>query len=56
MQEPNFLNTEEQRHFERFSQALDSAIVNKYHGVLQELKVNSGRDKIYFSKILSIYM
>ena len=39
LEKDNFLNDEEKRKFEDFALALDSAIVNKYHGVLQELKV-----------------
>ncbi|XP_067651664.1 transmembrane protein 143-like [Haliotis asinina] len=38
MQEEDFLTDEEKRKFDDFALALDSAIVNKYHGVLQELK------------------
>ncbi len=40
MQEKNFLTEEELKKFEDFSIALDSAIVNKYHGILQDLKVH----------------
>nr|KAG5707520.1 hypothetical protein BaRGS_012024 [Batillaria attramentaria] len=39
MEEENFLNEEEKKKFEDFALALDSAIVNKYHGILQELKI-----------------
>ena len=39
MQE-GFLRTDEKKEFEKFSQALDNAIVSKYHGVLQEVKVH----------------
>lgn len=39
MEKKDFLTTEEQKYFENFAQSLDSAIVNQYHGVLQELKV-----------------
>lgn len=39
MEKKDFLTPEEQKYFEDFALALDSAIVNQYHGVLQELKV-----------------
>lgn len=39
MQEPNFLTDTEKSQFEDFAHSLDSAIVNKYHGILEELKV-----------------
>ena len=39
MQEDNFLTEEELKKFEAFSTALDSAIVNRYHGMLQDIKV-----------------
>ena len=39
MEKKKFLTQEEQKYFEDFALALDSAIVNQYHGVLQELKV-----------------
>lgn len=39
MQE-GFLRADEKKEFEKFSQALDNAIVSKYHGVLQEVKVD----------------
>ena len=39
MQEPGFLSEQELEHFEHFALALDSAIVNRYHYLLQELKV-----------------
>jgi hypothetical protein len=40
MEEEHFLNIEEKRMFEDFAVGLDTAIVNKYHGVLQDVKVN----------------
>ena len=40
MEEEYFLNIEEKRMFEDFAVGLDTAIVNKYHGVLQDVKVN----------------
>jgi len=39
MQEEKMLTEEEVEGFESFALALDSAIVNRYHGLLQELKV-----------------
>lgn len=39
MTEKDFLKEEELKRFERFSKALDSAIINKYHGLLEDLKV-----------------
>lgn len=50
MQE-GFLRADEKKEFEKFSQALDNAIVNKYHGVLQEVKrlfdpINPDKDTI----------
>ena len=39
MEQERFFSEEEKKKFEDFALALDSAIVNKYHGVLQELKV-----------------
>ncbi|XP_060553523.1 transmembrane protein 143-like isoform X2 [Ruditapes philippinarum] len=38
MQKKDFLTQEELKVYEDFALALDTAIVNKYHGVLQELK------------------
>ena len=32
--------TDEKKTFKEFALALDSAIVNKYHGILQELNVS----------------
>jgi hypothetical protein len=43
MEEEHFLNIEEKRMFEDFAVGLDTAIVNKYHGVLQDVKVNQKR-------------
>jgi hypothetical protein len=40
MQKKDFLTQEELKVYEDFALALDTAIVNKYHGVLQELKVH----------------
>ena len=40
VEQEKFFNDEEKKKFEEFALALDSAIVNKYHGVLQELKVS----------------
>ena len=40
MEQEKFFNDEEKKKFEEFALALDSAIVNKYHGVLQELKAS----------------
>ncbi len=40
MTEKNFLTDAEFKKFEPFALALDSAIVNRYHGLLEELKVN----------------
>ena len=42
MQEKNWMTEEELRRFEIFAVALDSAIVNKHHMVLQDLKVCKG--------------
>ena len=39
VEQERFFSEEEKKKFEDFALALDSAIVNKYHGVLQELKV-----------------
>lgn len=39
MEEKDFLTDEEKKAFHDFALALDSAIVNKYHSILQELKV-----------------
>ncbi|XP_052816715.1 transmembrane protein 143-like isoform X2 [Mya arenaria] len=38
MQKDKFLTAEEKKSYENFALALDSAIRNKYHGVLQDLK------------------
>lgn len=40
MQRKDFLTKEELKVYEDFALSLDTAIVNKYHGVLQELKVS----------------
>ena len=39
MEEKDFLTDEEKKLFPDFSTALDSALVTKYHPVLQDLKV-----------------
>ncbi len=39
MQEKDFLNEREQKEFERLALALDAAIVNRHHDILQDLKV-----------------
>ncbi|XP_041377097.1 transmembrane protein 143-like [Gigantopelta aegis] len=39
MQQEDFLNDKERKIFDDFALALDAAIVNKYHGILQELKI-----------------
>lgn len=39
IEEKDFLSEDEKKKYEDFALALDSAIVNKYHGILQELKV-----------------
>lgn len=39
MDKDGFLTEEEKKVYEDFALALDSAIVNKYHGILQDLKV-----------------
>lgn len=39
IEEKNLLTAQEQRKFDEFAIALDSAIVQEYHGVLNELKV-----------------
>lgn len=41
MEKKDFLTKDEQKYFENFAQSLDTAIVNQYHGVLQELKVSN---------------
>ncbi|XP_053391505.1 transmembrane protein 143-like [Mercenaria mercenaria] len=51
MQKKDFLTREELKVYEDFALALDTAIVNKYHGVLQELKnlfdpINPDKDTI----------
>lgn len=51
MQENNSLTDEELRHFEKFSTALDAAIINRYYGLLHELKdlfdpINPDKDTI----------
>jgi len=39
LEEGNFLTKEELQKFDSFTLSLDSAILNKYHDVLQQLKV-----------------
>jgi hypothetical protein len=39
IEERDLLTVQEQRKFDEFAIALDSAIVQEYHGVLNELKV-----------------
>ncbi|XP_074644094.1 transmembrane protein 143-like isoform X2 [Tubulanus polymorphus] len=51
MQEKDFLMEDEKKIFERFSLGIDGAVVNKYHGILQELKmlfdpINPDKDTI----------
>ncbi|XP_052232684.1 transmembrane protein 143-like isoform X1 [Dreissena polymorpha] len=51
MQKEDFLTAEEKKYYEDFTLSLDSAIVNKYNGVLQELKnlfdpINPDKDTI----------
>lgn len=51
MEEKDFLTVEEKKDFEEFAFSLDSAIVNKYKGVLQEIKrlfdpINPDKDTI----------
>ncbi|ESO98305.1 hypothetical protein LOTGIDRAFT_231385 [Lottia gigantea] len=51
VEKEQFLNDEEKRKFTDLALALDSAIVNKYHGILQELKnlfdpINPDKDTI----------
>ena len=48
MQQKNFLKAEELQNFEKFSVALDSAIVHRYHVLLQELKVGIMLFTFYF--------
>ncbi|KAK6185030.1 hypothetical protein SNE40_007356 [Patella caerulea] len=55
MEEEEFLTEEEKKKFEDFALALDSALVNKYHGILQELKslfdpINPDKDTIQTRK------
>ena len=40
LEEEGFLTTAEKKTFKEFALALDSAIVNKYHGILHELNVS----------------
>ena len=40
LEEEGFLMTDEKKTFKEFALALDSAIVNKYHGILHELNVS----------------
>lgn len=40
LMQDDFLSQDEQRQFEKFATALDSAIINQYHGNLSELKVS----------------
>ena len=47
IEEQDFLTDEEKKLFPDFSVALDSALTNKYHHVLQELRVI---DKLFFLK------
>ena len=39
-QDEGLLSEEEKKQFHEFALALDSAIVSKYHGILQELNVS----------------
>ncbi len=48
MQEKNFLNPQELKKFEDFALALDAAIVNRHHDLLQELKVKKNTDSDTF--------
>lgn len=56
MEEEYFLNDEEKKMFESFAVGLDTAIVNKYHGVLQDIKVlfdpiNPDKDTVQTRKV-----
>ena len=39
MQAKEYLNADELSKFDKFAEALDSAVINRYHSVLQDLKV-----------------
>ncbi|KAJ8302759.1 hypothetical protein KUTeg_019155 [Tegillarca granosa] len=54
MEEKDFLTVEEKKDFEEFAFSLDSAIVNKYKGVLQEIKVSVDRNKFDVLKIWAL--
>ena len=51
MQEKNFLTEKEQKDFEKLALALDAAIINRHHDILQDLKVTfAGDSEINVSK------
>ena len=52
MQEKGFLTEKEQKDFEKMALALDAAIVNRHHDVLQDLKVNKAEILLIFTTIL----
>ncbi|KAL8603060.1 hypothetical protein ACOMHN_015625 [Nucella lapillus] len=56
MEQEEFLTAEEKKKFDDFALALDSAIVNKYHSILQQLKmlfdpINPDKDTVQTRKV-----